>query len=262
MAVKLYRLHGQPALDDPLMIVAFDAWVDAGSAATTAARALVEGGEKIADIAADVLYDYRARRPTLHIDDGRLVSADWPRLPLIHRRFAERDALILTGPEPDYRWQELSAELVALARELTDQFDLWIYAAGDIEASKVADALPDSWQRILDANLVGAYLAVHYSLPLLAPDAHLMFLGGISERLRLPRLSAYATAKAGLEAFVEVLGKEERKRHVTLVRPAAVDTPLWDKVPFKLPPGALDPDEVAERILAAYDEGHRGVLNL
>jgi 3-oxoacyl-[acyl-carrier protein] reductase len=151
--------------------------------------------------------------------------------------------------------------LVAAGQEV-DQVDLWIYAAGDIDASKVADGSPADWQRILEANLVGAYLATHYSLPLLARDAHLMFLGAISERLRQPRLSAYAAAKAGLEAFVEVLGKEERKRRVTLVRPAAVDTPLWDKVPFKLPPGALSPEEAAERILDAYREGHRGVLEL
>jgi NAD(P)-dependent dehydrogenase (short-subunit alcohol dehydrogenase family) len=90
----------------------------------------------------------------------------------------------------------------------------------------------------------------------------MIFLGAVSERLRLPRLSAYAAAKAGLEAFVEVLTKEERKRQVILVRPAAVDTPLWEKVPFKLPAGAVSPDEVAERILSAYRDGHRGQLDL
>jgi hypothetical protein len=58
------------------------------------------------------------------------------------------------------------------------------------------------------------------------------------------------------------LDKEERKRRVTIVRPAAVDTPLWHKVPFKLPPGALSPDEAAERILNAYRDGHRGLLDL
>ncbi|NIV33822.1 MAG: SDR family NAD(P)-dependent oxidoreductase, partial [Anaerolineae bacterium] len=82
----------------------------------------------------------------------------------------------------------------------------------------------------------------------------MIFLGAISERLRLPRLSAYASAKAGLEAFVEVLGKEERKRRVTLVRPTAVDTPLWDKVPFNLPAKALRPEDAAQRILAAHHE--------
>jgi len=151
---------------------------------------------------------------------------------------------------------------VASAGQEIDEIDLWIYAAGDIASSKVADAPPDAWKCILDANLVGAYLAVHYSLPLLARDSHLIFLGAVSERLRLPRLSAYAAAKAGLEAFVEVLGKEERRRRVTIVRPAAVDTPLWDKVPFKLPAEAMSPEEAAERILAAYHDGHRGVLDL
>jgi NAD(P)-dependent dehydrogenase (short-subunit alcohol dehydrogenase family) len=152
-------------------------------------------------------------------------------------------------------------EAVAMASQEVEQAELWIYAAGDIMAAKVADASPAAWQRILEANLVGAYLAVHYSLPLLAKDAHLVFLGAISERLRLPRLSAYAAAKAGLEAFVEVLAKEERKRRVTIVRPAAVDTSLWDKVPFRLPPNAVSPDEIAERILSAYRDGHRGILD-
>ena len=149
---------------------------------------------------------------------------------------------------------------LAAAGGSVDQVDLWIYAAGAIAAHKVTEASPEAWKRILDANLTGAFVTTHYSLPLLAPDAHLIFLGAISERLRLPRLSAYAAAKAGLEALVEVLGKEERKRRVTLVRPAGVDTPLWDNVPFKLPQGAQSPDEAAERILAAHHNGHRGLL--
>jgi NAD(P)-dependent dehydrogenase (short-subunit alcohol dehydrogenase family) len=151
---------------------------------------------------------------------------------------------------------------VASAAQEKDPIELWIYAAGDIGSSKVANAPFEAWQRILNANLVGAYLAVHHSLPFLARDSHLVFLGAVSERLRLPRLSAYAAAKSGLEAFVEVLGKEERKRRVTLVRPTAVDTPLWDKVPFRLPAGAMSPEQVAEHILAACHNGHRGVLDL
>lgn len=100
------------------MIVAFDAWVDAGAAATTAARVIAEDAEPIAAIEADGLYDYRARRPTLHIEDGRLVSAEWPQLKVLRRRFERRDVLVLSGPEPDYRWRELSRELVMLASDL------------------------------------------------------------------------------------------------------------------------------------------------
>jgi NAD(P)-dependent dehydrogenase (short-subunit alcohol dehydrogenase family) len=164
--------------------------------------------------------------------------------------------------EVDVADEDAVQQAVEAAKKKVDQVDLWVYSVGDIAASKVADARPDSWQRILDANLTGAYLTTHYSLPLVARDAHMIFLGAISERLRLPRLSAYASAKAGIEAFVEILGKEERKRRITLVRPAAVDTPLWDKVPFNLPAKALSPEEAAQRILAAHRDNHRGVLDL
>ena len=147
----------------------------------------------------------------------------------------------------------------AVAQELTP-VSLWIYAAGDIAASPVADMDPAAWRRIVDANLTGAFLATHFSAPLLAEDAHLVFLGAYSERLRLPGLAAYAAAKAGLEAFVAALAKEERRRAVTLVRPGAVDTPLWNKMPVRLPRSALTPDDLAQRILAFHEAGSSGIL--
>jgi hypothetical protein len=116
--VTLYHLLDHPELDDPLMIMALDAWVDAGSAATSAASLLSEGATAIAGIDADSLYDYRSRRPTLRIVDGRPIELEWPELAVVHRRFKERDALILSGPEPDYRWRELAGELVMMAQDL------------------------------------------------------------------------------------------------------------------------------------------------
>lgn len=151
---------------------------------------------------------------------------------------------------------------VTAASQLVEEIDLWIYAAGDIVSAKTADMQSDAWQRIIDANLTGAFLATRFSLPLLAPDAHLFYVGAISERLRLPGLAAYAAAKAGLEAFVEALGKEERKRRVTVVRPGAVNTPFWEKVPLRLPAGAQSPEALAQNILDAYRQGHKGVLDL
>lgn len=116
--MTLYHLLDHPDLDDPLMIMALDAWVDAGSAATSAASLLSEGATIIAGIDADSLYDYRSRRPTLRLIDGRAVELEWPELAVVHRRFKDRDALILSGPEPDYRWRELADELVLLAQDL------------------------------------------------------------------------------------------------------------------------------------------------
>ena len=151
---------------------------------------------------------------------------------------------------------------VQAAAHEVDNVALWVYAAGDIAAAPVEEMTPAVWARILAANLTGAYHAAHYSWPLLAPDAHLVFVGAVSERLRLPGLSAYAAAKAGLEAFADALRKEQRRRRVTVVRPSAVATPLWDKVPLRMPKDAPPPSKVAGRILAAYEEGHSGLLDL
>jgi NAD(P)-dependent dehydrogenase (short-subunit alcohol dehydrogenase family) len=156
---------------------------------------------------------------------------------------------------------QVQAAVYAAAMEV-DSVDLWIYAVGDILSARVADLDFESWNRILVANLTGAFLCTHHSRPLLAEDAHLFFLGAVSERLRLPGLSAYAAAKAGLEAFGETLRKEERKKRVTVVRPVAAVTPLWDKVPMRVPADAPAPAKVAARILKAYDEKHKGILDL
>jgi len=108
----------------------------------------------------------------------------------------------------------------------------------------------------LNANLTGVYLTAHYSLPLLSRDAAMYILGTVSECMRLPGLSAYAAAKAGLEALGEVMRKELR-RPVVIVRPKAVQTGLWEKVPFKAPPGAMKPEDPAARLLDAYPTGHK-----
>ena len=140
--------------------------------------------------------------------------------------------------------------------------DLMVYAAGDINSQKIAESDPQRWQQILDNNLTGIYHGLRISLPVLTEEAHIFLLGAVSERLQLPGLSAYAAAKAGLEALAVSLSKEERKKKVTVVRPGAVDTSLWDKVPFKKPAHTYSPEQVAERIWEAYQEGHKGKLDL
>jgi hypothetical protein len=102
-----------------------DAWVDAGSASTNAAKALADDDAPIvASFESDLLYDYRARRPTLEIIDGRPAKLSWPDLLLRRVRLGERDVLVLSGPEPDFRWRELADDLASLARQL--EVEQWI----------------------------------------------------------------------------------------------------------------------------------------
>jgi len=157
--------------------------------------------------------------------------------------------------------QDVKAMIRESAEEI-DQIDLWIYAAGDIQYAKNAEAESREWMRIFDANFFGAQRSLKASLPLLADDAHIIFIGAYTDRLLMPGLSAYTASKAALAAYSAVLEKELRGKKVSLVRPSAVDTPFWEKVPFKLPANALQPEDVAEKIWSAYSQGLSGLVDL
>ena len=116
--MSLYTLDDARELIAPVMIAAFDGWVDAGSAATTALGILADDAETVATFDADQLFDYRARRPPLEIVDGRLTELTWPELVLRRTRLDERDLLILVGPEPDYRWRAFTTDVIGLAGRL------------------------------------------------------------------------------------------------------------------------------------------------
>ena len=114
--MALYKMTADPeeALA-PALIVSFEDWVDAGGAGSTAARHIAEGGNVVATFSSDGLYDYRNHRPVLDILDGIPKSFELPLLTLTRRRFQERDLFVLTGPEPDFRWQEFASDIRELA---------------------------------------------------------------------------------------------------------------------------------------------------
>jgi PAC2 family len=116
--MTLLRITDGTNLKSPVLIAAFDSWVDAGSASTSAAGLLADGATVVATFDADRLFDYRARRPTLEIVDGRPSSLAWPELSVRHTRIGDRDLLVLAGPEPDYRWRALADAAVKLTKEL------------------------------------------------------------------------------------------------------------------------------------------------
>jgi hypothetical protein len=111
-----YELHGDVSGSTaPALIVAFEDWVDAGGAGSTAARHTAEGGEVVATFDMDALYDYSDHRPTLDIVDGVPKQFVWPTMTLTRRRLSERDLYVLTGPEPDRAWKEFAGDVLALA---------------------------------------------------------------------------------------------------------------------------------------------------
>ena len=116
--MSIYRILKDPEVESPALVAALNGWVDAGAAGTTAASYLAADGEVVVEFDTDALIDYRARRPTLDIHEGVLTQMGWHELNVRHVRTDSRDLLVLTGPEPDYRWRQFEVAIVEVAMHL------------------------------------------------------------------------------------------------------------------------------------------------
>lgn len=103
----------QPVLDDPVALIAFTGWGDAGEAASQAAFAFLSGldGELLAVIDSDEHYDFQVRRPLVEINEKGSRNILWPDIEIHALTGAERDVVVVIGEEPHYRWKALSREM-------------------------------------------------------------------------------------------------------------------------------------------------------
>ena len=117
-ASDLYELLSRPELDEPVLVMAPDGWIDAGLGGAGAVGALVAvlETELVATFDVDRLLDHRSRRPMSHMLDGVYTDLVWPKLELLAAHDPEgRALLVLTGPEPDHEWRAFSDAIGELA---------------------------------------------------------------------------------------------------------------------------------------------------
>jgi hypothetical protein len=106
-----------PRLRRPMLLTAFEGFVDAGAAASTAALFLRHRwkSEVVATFDREALIDFRARRPSVVIDGGTLRRVEWPEIEVLAATVdGEHDVLLLLGPEPDMRWSAFCDAVVQL----------------------------------------------------------------------------------------------------------------------------------------------------
>src|SRR6478735_5015604 len=116
------RIVDRPALRRPVLISAFRGWNDGGQAATVAAAYLARQWDatRFADIDPESFMDFQAVRPTVTLDAGLTRRIEWPENVFFHATVpgTDRDAVILLGVEPNYRWRAFTDLVVGLARDL------------------------------------------------------------------------------------------------------------------------------------------------
>lgn len=111
-----------PVLRAPAVVCSFSGWNDAGDAASSAVGVIARrtAAERVGRFDAEALYDLQAQRPDIVVREGRSVSLSWPELEVRAARVggAERDLLLVSGPEPAQRWASLTRTIVETARSL------------------------------------------------------------------------------------------------------------------------------------------------
>jgi PAC2 family len=119
---ELYEVVADaPQLDEPVLLVALDGFVDAGNATRLGVEAM--RGEQqprpVVRFDADQLVDYRSRRPPLRFDTDHWASYSAPELDIVALSDAgDTDYLLLSGPEPDTQWERFAAAVEQLVRRL------------------------------------------------------------------------------------------------------------------------------------------------
>jgi proteasome assembly chaperone (PAC2) family protein len=115
-------MYERPTLERPVLIGAFRGWSDGGQAATLAAGYLARlwEADKFADIDPELFVDFQATRPHVSLEEGQTRRIDWPENTFYRARIpgSNRDAVLLVGVEPNYRWRTFSELVAELANDL------------------------------------------------------------------------------------------------------------------------------------------------
>lgn len=104
----------QPILRNPVALIAFEGWGDAGESASLAAAAFLEqvDAQLVAVVDPDDHFDFQVRRPVVELDAEGIRGITWPRNEVKVVRGLERDLVVVLGEEPHYRWKVFTSELV------------------------------------------------------------------------------------------------------------------------------------------------------
>ena len=134
----MYELeYPAPAVEDgassgPTLIVAMQGYADAGHAVEGAAGHLKAAldSRTLATFNNDELIDYRSRRPMVTLSEHEISDVDDIDLDIRVLRDSKGESfLLLSGPEPDLRWEAFSKSVADLADRFNVDKTICLYAA-------------------------------------------------------------------------------------------------------------------------------------
>jgi proteasome assembly chaperone (PAC2) family protein len=108
-------------LVDPVVLMAFEGWNDAGDSSSALMQHLHEAWDAtvVAEIDPETYYDFQVNRPIVSTEEGRRVLA-WPgaRIAVASPPELHRDVVLVSGMEPNMRWRSFVTEILQACEDL------------------------------------------------------------------------------------------------------------------------------------------------
>lgn len=174
------------------LIIALQGYADAGQAVSHVAAHVLQALDHsaVASFRIDELIDYRARRPAVTLDHSELVDIEELELELnVVKDTDGKSFLLLSGPEPDLKWEAFADAVVELARRTGVHRVISLYST--------AMTVPHTRPTVLTAHSSHKDLIRDY----LTWDARMIVPGAAALRTEL-KLSQQGIETVGLTAHV------------------------------------------------------------
>lgn len=146
---------------------------------------------------------------------------------LVHERYVH--ACLDVGDERAVK------DFFRVIRKQHERLDVLVNNAGLATMNHVLLTPRETLARLLDVNVVGAFLCSREAVKLLKKSEHgrIVTLSSIAVPLRLPGAAAYAASKAALEHLMQTMSKELAPLGITVntVGPTPIPTALARSVP-------------------------------
>lgn len=118
----MIELEHAPDLVDPIVIAAFEGWNDAADAASSVIDHLMRvwGARVVGAVDPEEFYDFQVNRPLIGTDERGHRRLTWPstQVAIASPPDLGRDVILVRGIEPNMRWRQFCAEVLAACDDL------------------------------------------------------------------------------------------------------------------------------------------------
>ncbi|KRF17172.1 carboxylate--amine ligase [Nocardioides sp. Soil797] len=118
----MIEMDDVPELVNPVVIAAFEGWNDAADAASSVVDHLIDvwAARVVARVDPEDFYDFQMNRPVVGTDARGHRSLTWPttEIAVASPPGMDRDVILVRGLEPNMRWRQFCAELLAACDDL------------------------------------------------------------------------------------------------------------------------------------------------